>query len=123
VRGPNHADPHRFATFSGVNSGPADSNDPTAAKLHRGTLSDRNSAIGPGTSLTTVEESAVTRFPKKEDTQMLNWAVTFLVIALIAGILGMSGIAGAATQIAWILFVVFLVLFLVGLVMGRRPPV
>jgi uncharacterized membrane protein YtjA (UPF0391 family) len=33
---------------------------------------------------------------------MLNWAITFLVIALIAGILGLSGIAGAATQIAWI---------------------
>jgi uncharacterized membrane protein YtjA (UPF0391 family) len=62
-------------------------------------------------------------FREKEDNQMLNWAITFLVIALIAGILGLSGIAGAATQIAWILFVVFLVLFLVGLVMGRRPPV
>jgi uncharacterized membrane protein YtjA (UPF0391 family) len=35
----------------------------------------------------------------------------------------LSGIAGAATQIAWILFVVFLILFIVGLVMGRRPPV
>ena len=54
---------------------------------------------------------------------MLNWAITFLVIALIAGSLSLSGIAGAATQIAWILFVVFLVLFLVGLFMGRRPPV
>jgi len=60
---------------------------------------------------------------EKEDALMLNWAITFLVIALIAGILGLSGIAGAATQIAWILFVVFLVLFLVGLFMGRRPPV
>ena len=36
---------------------------------------------------------------------MLNWAATFLVIALIAGFLGLSGVAGAATQIAWILFV------------------
>jgi uncharacterized membrane protein YtjA (UPF0391 family) len=60
---------------------------------------------------------------RKEGTAMLNWAITFLVIALIAGILGLSGIAGAATQIAWILFVVFLVLFIIGLVMGRRPPV
>ena len=32
---------------------------------------------------------------------MLNWAITFLVIALIAGVLGLSGVAGAATQIAW----------------------
>ena len=59
----------------------------------------------------------------KGDVPMLNWAITFLVIALIAGVLGLSGVAGAATQIAWILFVVFLILFLVGLVMGRRPPV
>jgi uncharacterized membrane protein YtjA (UPF0391 family) len=59
----------------------------------------------------------------KEDLTMLNWAVTFLVIALIAGLLGLSGVAGAASQIAWILFVVFLILFVVGLVMGRRPPV
>jgi uncharacterized membrane protein YtjA (UPF0391 family) len=43
--------------------------------------------------------------------------------ALIAGVLGLSGVAGAATQIAWILFVVFMILFVVGLVMGRRPPV
>ena len=62
-------------------------------------------------------------FRGKEDMSMLNWAVTFLVIAIIAGLLGLSGVAGAATQIAWILFVVFLILFLVGLVMGRRPPV
>jgi len=60
---------------------------------------------------------------RKEETPMLSWAVTFLVIALIAGVLGLSGIAGAATQIAWVLFVVFLILFVVGMVMGRRPPV
>jgi len=59
----------------------------------------------------------------KEGARMLNWALTFLVVALIAGILGLSGIAGTATQIAWVLFVVFLILFLVGLLMGRRPPV
>ena len=62
-------------------------------------------------------------FLGKEDAPMLNWAITFLVIALIAGVLGLTGVAGAATQIAWILFVVFLILFVVGLVMGRRPPV
>jgi len=68
-------------------------------------------------------QNSESRFRRKEDMPMLNWAVTFLVIALIAGLLGLSGVAGAATQIAWILFVVFLILFLVGLVMGRRPPV
>jgi len=55
---------------------------------------------------------------------MLNWALIFLVVALIAGLLGFTSIAGAAIGIAKILFVVFLVLFLVStlmhLVRGRR---
>jgi uncharacterized membrane protein YtjA (UPF0391 family) len=58
---------------------------------------------------------------------MLNWAVTFLVIALIAAVLGFTSIAGAAIGIAKILFYVFLVLFLVSLVShlfrgGRGAP-
>jgi uncharacterized membrane protein YtjA (UPF0391 family) len=53
---------------------------------------------------------------------MLNWALTFLVIALIAAVLGFSGIAVAAAGIAKLLLVIFLVLFLVSLVahLGRR---
>jgi uncharacterized membrane protein YtjA (UPF0391 family) len=47
---------------------------------------------------------------------MLNWAVTFLVIALIAALLGFTSIAGTAMGIATILFYVFLILFLVSLV-------
>ena len=43
---------------------------------------------------------------------MLNWALTFLLIALLAAILGFSGIAVAAAGIAKLLFVLFLVLFL-----------
>jgi uncharacterized membrane protein YtjA (UPF0391 family) len=56
---------------------------------------------------------------------MLNWAVTFLIIALIAAVFGFGGIAVEAAWIAKILFVVFLVLFLVSLLTGavRRPPV
>jgi uncharacterized membrane protein YtjA (UPF0391 family) len=61
------------------------------------------------------------------DRDMLGWAITFLVIALIAAVLGFGGIAGTAVEIAKILFVVFLILFLVSLVWhlvsGRRPPV
>ncbi len=53
---------------------------------------------------------------------MLNWAVTFLIIAIVAAVLGFSGIAGAATQIAWILFVVGLIVAAVFFVMGRRGP-
>jgi len=52
---------------------------------------------------------------------MLNWALTFLIVALIAGVLGFSGIAGAAANIAWILFVVGLVLAVVFFLAGRRP--
>ncbi len=53
---------------------------------------------------------------------MLNWAITFLVIALIAAVWGFSGIAVAAAGIAKLLFVVFLVLFVVSLAthLGRR---
>ena len=55
---------------------------------------------------------------------MLNWAITFLVIALIAAIFGFGGIVGAAVGIAKILFFVFIVLFVISLVMnmasGRR---
>lgn len=51
---------------------------------------------------------------------MLNWAITFLVIALIAALLGFGGIAGTAVGIAKILFFVFLVLFVIALLMGRK---
>jgi uncharacterized membrane protein YtjA (UPF0391 family) len=53
---------------------------------------------------------------------MLNWAVVFLVIALIAAIFGFGGIAATATGIAKVLFFVFLILFVVSLFMGRRAP-
>jgi uncharacterized membrane protein YtjA (UPF0391 family) len=59
---------------------------------------------------------------KNRKTIMLNWALTFLVIALIAGVLGFGVIAGTAATIAKVLFFVFLVLFVVGLLMGRRAP-
>lgn len=55
--------------------------------------------------------------------QMLGYAITFLIIALIAGVLGFTGVMGAAAYIAKILLVVFLILFVVSLIAGRRPPV
>ena len=58
---------------------------------------------------------------------MLNWVVTFLVIALIAGVLGFGGIAGASIEIAKIIFFIALILFVVsavvGLMRGRRTGV
>jgi uncharacterized membrane protein YtjA (UPF0391 family) len=56
---------------------------------------------------------------------MLNWAITFFIVALIAAVLGFTGIAVAAAGVAKLLFVVFLVLFLVSLAthFGRRSSV
>lgn len=57
---------------------------------------------------------------------MLQWAITFLVVALIAAVLGFGGIAGVAVELAKIVFFVAIVLFLISLVYGmttgRRPP-
>jgi uncharacterized membrane protein YtjA (UPF0391 family) len=53
---------------------------------------------------------------------MLNWAITFLVIALIAAVLGFGVLAGTAMEIAKILFFVFIVLFILSFFMGRRTP-
>lgn len=53
---------------------------------------------------------------------MLNWALTFLIVAVIAALLGFGGIAGEAAWVAHALLVVFLVLFLVSALTGRRLP-
>jgi uncharacterized membrane protein YtjA (UPF0391 family) len=47
---------------------------------------------------------------------MLNWALGFLVIAVIAAVFGFGGIAGTAVGFAKILFFVFLVLFAISMV-------
>ncbi len=51
---------------------------------------------------------------------MLNWAISFFVIAIIAAVLGFTSIAGSAIDIAKILFFVFLVLAVVSFIFGRR---
>jgi uncharacterized membrane protein YtjA (UPF0391 family) len=51
---------------------------------------------------------------------MLNYAVIFLIIALLAGVLGFGVIAGTAATIAKVLFLLFLVLFIASLFRGRR---
>lgn len=50
---------------------------------------------------------------------MLNYAIIFLIIAILAGVLGFGFIAGTAAMVAKICFVVFLVLFLFSLLGGR----
>lgn len=49
---------------------------------------------------------------------MLNWAVTFFIIAVIAAIFGFGGIAAGASSIAQILFYLFLIGFVIALVFG-----
>jgi uncharacterized membrane protein YtjA (UPF0391 family) len=79
-------------------------------------------AIGMPNALSRLDTSGGSplSFTRVENSIMLSWALTFLVIALIAAALGFTGIAGTATGIAQILFYVFLVLFVLSLVFGRR---
>jgi len=56
---------------------------------------------------------------------MLDWTISFLIIALIAALLGFTGIAGVAVEMAKTVFFFFLVLWLVAVVIniirGRAP--
>jgi uncharacterized membrane protein YtjA (UPF0391 family) len=54
---------------------------------------------------------------KREERNMLYYALIFLIVALVAGFLGFGGIAFAAAGIAKILFFIFLAVFLVTLLM------
>ena len=63
-----------------------------------------------------------TQCERKENSQMLYYALVFFLIALVAAIMGFGGMAIAFAGVAKILFFLFIVLFLVSLVMhvGRR---
>ena len=58
-----------------------------------------------------------------QEQNMLGWALTFFVLAVIAAAFGFGGIAGASASIAQVLFVIFLVLtviaFIVRAIQGR----
>lgn len=47
---------------------------------------------------------------------MLNWAVTFFVIALIAALLGFGGVAGLSAEIGWLFAVLGVVVLAIGLI-------
>lgn len=51
-------------------------------------------------------------------TNLLYFAVVFLIIALVAAFLGFGGVAGTAMEGARILFWVAIVLFVISLVAG-----
>ncbi len=56
---------------------------------------------------------------------MLNWIITFFVLAVLAAICGFAGLAGTFADIAKFLALIFVVLFVASLVYsmltGRRP--
>jgi uncharacterized membrane protein YtjA (UPF0391 family) len=54
---------------------------------------------------------------------MLNWALTFFLLAIVAAVLGFGGIAGTFAWGAKALFMAFILLTIVFAVLGRRPPV
>lgn len=54
---------------------------------------------------------------------MLNWAVTFFVIAIVAAVFGFTNIAGSAIDIAKILFFIFLILAVISFIFGRKVNV
>lgn len=60
---------------------------------------------------------------------MLNYVITFFVLAIIAAILGFGGLAGTFADIAQFIAVLFVILFVASLVYsavtGRKanPPV
>jgi uncharacterized membrane protein YtjA (UPF0391 family) len=58
------------------------------------------------------------RNAKRGEKDMLKWAATFLVIAIIAALLGFTGIAGAAADIARVLFFLFIAIFVIIAVMA-----
>lgn len=57
---------------------------------------------------------------------MLNWMITFFILAVIAAIFGFGGLAGTFASIAKFIAVLFVVLFIASLVYsmvtGRRTP-
>jgi uncharacterized membrane protein YtjA (UPF0391 family) len=55
---------------------------------------------------------------ERETGNLINWAIIFLIIALVAGLLGFGGLAGTAIGGAQLLFWVAIVLFIVSAVAG-----
>lgn len=56
---------------------------------------------------------------------MLNWIVTFFLLAVLAAVFGFGGLAGTFAEIAKFLAIIFVILFIASLVYsiitGRRP--
>ncbi len=53
---------------------------------------------------------------------MLQYAVTFLIVAIIAAFLGFGSLAGFAAEIARLFFFIFVALFILSFVVNGRNP-
>jgi uncharacterized membrane protein YtjA (UPF0391 family) len=51
-----------------------------------------------------------------QENVMLNWIVTFFILAVAAAFLGFTGLAGTFADIAKFIAIIFVVLFIAGLV-------
>jgi len=54
---------------------------------------------------------------------MLQYAITFFIVALVAAFLGFWGLAGFAADIAKFLCLIFVVLMIVSFFRGRAPRI
>lgn len=54
---------------------------------------------------------------------MMNYAITFFIIAIVAAVFGFTNIAGSAIDIAKMLFVFFLIISVAAFIFGRRKLV
>lgn len=52
---------------------------------------------------------------------MLNWSLTFLVVAIIASMLGLGGVTSSAASFSHIMLAIFVVLFFTHIVLSWRP--
>ena len=57
---------------------------------------------------------------------MINWIITFFILAILAAFFGFGGMAASFASVAKLLTAIFVVLFLgslvYSLISGRRPP-
>lgn len=56
---------------------------------------------------------------------MLNYVITFFLLAILAAIFGFGGLAGTFAEISKMIALIFIALFVVSLAfsaIGKRPP-
>lgn len=59
----------------------------------------------------------------QKEVLMMNYAITFFIIAIVAAVFGFTNIAGSAIDIAKMLFVFFLIISIAAFIFGRKKLV